>query len=476
MKKTIFFVFLFVSYLICPAQKNKADSLLRLLSVQRNDTSRAKLMWQLADATYLFNPDTALVIAQEGLYLAQNSNYVDGESRSLGILANIFLKISNYPKALDFYIRKLKIEETRKNPRALASVTMNIGIVYAFQEDYAEALNYYNKADSIIEAHNVVDFKDKIALNKGDLFDRTKKSDSAIVYFNKSLFAAKEKNDIEIIGGSKVGLGHSYVKKEDYPLALSFYNTAIPDLQKAENEDLLCEAYNGLAYLYSKINKNDSAILFSHKALVIARKSDFLSRQYDALSFLSETYKKKSMDSAFQYLTNSLEIKEKIYSNSKVKQLQILSSDEQLRQNEKIIEEKKKAKVRKKQLQLLFIGIFIPLFFLLTFLFSRIMLSTRIIRLMGIISLLLFFEYLTLWLHPFVQKITNHTPIYEILIFVLIAAFLIPAHHRLEHWFIEKITRKKTVTIDVPHMNEADAKTIVSTDKNKRRHKKPPHH
>ncbi len=69
----------------------------------------------------------------------------------------------------------------------------------------------------------------------------------------------------------------------------------------------------------------------------------------------------------------------------------------------------------------------------------------RLIKILGIVSLLFLFEYLTLLLHPTVVELTHHTPVLEILIFVAIAAILIPAHHRLEHWLIEKLThRKKT--------------------------------
>lgn len=58
---------------------------------------------------------------------------------------------------------------------------------------------------------------------------------------------------------------------------------------------------------------------------------------------------------------------------------------------------------------------------------------------MGILSLLILFEYLTLLLHPVVAEFTHHTPILELLIFVCIAAILIPAHHRIEHWLIHKL-------------------------------------
>ena len=137
------------------------------------------------------------------------------------------------------------------------------------------------------------------------------------------------------------------------------------------------------------------------------------------------------------------ELNDSINSKSRIREAQILTTNEQFRQLE--IEENKKiaAKERHQQLQLLFIGIFIPGFFLFTLLLSRIKIHVRIIRILGILSLLILFEYLTLLLHPYVTELTGHTPFYEILIFVSVAAILIPAHHRIEHWLIEKLIRKR---------------------------------
>jgi hypothetical protein len=111
-----------------------------------------------------------------------------------------------------------------------------------------------------------------------------------------------------------------------------------------------------------------------------------------------------------------------------------------LRQAE-IAEANRLAKIdRDKQLQLLFIGMFIPGLFIITLILSRIRIHRKVITILGILSLLILFEFLTLLLHPFVAELTHHRPVYEILIFVSIAAVLIPGHHRLEHWLIEKLT------------------------------------
>src|SRR5690349_11537751 len=87
------------------SQKTVADSLQQSLTVETTDTGKVFKMWNLANAMNKYNPDSALIISQEALYLAQKIRDGEGESRSLGILANTFLKIGNYTRALELYIQ-----------------------------------------------------------------------------------------------------------------------------------------------------------------------------------------------------------------------------------------------------------------------------------------------------------------------------------------------------------------------------------
>ena len=74
------------------AQKQKADSLEKLLTTAVNDTTKVILMWQMADAVSMYQPDTALKTVQQALFLAKRIKYTEGESRSLGITAEVLKK------------------------------------------------------------------------------------------------------------------------------------------------------------------------------------------------------------------------------------------------------------------------------------------------------------------------------------------------------------------------------------------------
>lgn len=427
------------------AQKNASDSINRLIAAKTTDTGKVKVMCDIAYDLRVNEPEVALKISGEALSLSKKVKYLDGQSKSLGTMAIIFRIMGNFPLALEYNLKRLELVENSNDHSKLAGVLGNIALVYVNQEEYNKALAYYYKADSVLKLIDSIDNVNfNIALNLGDVYDKLNMNDSAFSYFTKSLSIARQRKNNNFEGMAMVGLGNNYLKTAQYPLALANYQSGVVNLKTAENDDLLCEAYIGLAKLYKKLNQHDSALFYARESFLLAQKDGFLPRNLDAADFLFTYYKDgKNIDSSFKYLNYVQDLNDSINSKSRVRESQILSSNEQIRQLE-IAENLKIAKQeRKKQLQMLFIAIFIPGFFILTLLLSRIKLHVRLIKILGVLSLLILFEYLTLLLHPYVAEITHHTPVYEMLIFVSIAAILIPTHHRVENKLIQWLTNNR---------------------------------
>jgi len=444
------------------AQQWNADSLRRELRHSKVDTNRVRLMWQLASVIYNNNPDTALQLAQNALYLAKNFKYTEGQSRSLGILANAFMVIGNYPRALELNLQKLQLEEKRDKPRNLASVLMNIGIIYRYQEEYDHALEYYSKADSVISKNGVEDFKYAIAMNIGDAYDVLNIFDSSYKYYSRSLAIARNLQSEDYIGIAMTGLGHAYRKTGNTTAALLNYRNAVNYLLTASDDDNLCEATLGLATLFQELDQSDSSGYYANLSFSTAKKDGFLSREYDASEFLTQHYKKlNNIDSAFLFAEYSHQVNDSLNSKAKIRELQILTSNEQFRQRGLEEERRIASERRSQQLQFLLIGIFIPGLFLLTLLLSRQKIHITVIKALGILSLLFLFEYLTLWLHPTVAGFTGHKPIFEIMIFVGVAAILIPLHHRAEHWLVDRLIQHRVFRGQTKRL-----RVTVKTEKN----------
>ncbi|MBK7569284.1 MAG: hypothetical protein IPI31_15805 [Bacteroidetes bacterium] len=82
---------------------------------------------------------------------------------------------------------------------------------------------------------------------------------------------------------------------------------------------------------------------------------------------------------------------------------------------------------------------FIILFFLLS---HSIIITEKWISFFGILGLLIVFEFINLLIHPFLERITHHSPALMLIALVVLASLLIPMHHRMEKWIKEKMTEK----------------------------------
>lgn len=111
MKLLYLFLIALLSLSVIAAQTPVADSLNKLIEAEQIDSNKVRLMWQYADEINNSNPEKSILISQQAVYLAKSIKYTEGLSRSLGVLANGFINIGNYPRALDYHLQKLKIEE-----------------------------------------------------------------------------------------------------------------------------------------------------------------------------------------------------------------------------------------------------------------------------------------------------------------------------------------------------------------------------
>lgn len=447
MRHYLLSVFLFVIFFKTGAQTAKIDSLSGLLLSEKQDSNKVTLLWRLAQQYQSFKPDTALLLSEKALLLARQIQFTEGESRSLALLAASQYLLGDYTSALSNYMLKLKLEEKRNSPRNYASALNNIGLMHILLGDYEQALSYLHRADSTVEAEGgdiKKELKYSIINNTGETYLRMKKRDSASRYFQLALQLARESGDSYNLGESMVGLANVFSAQQKQAEALQFYRGAFPYLQEVLNSDLICEATLGMARIYDNSGVQDSAGYYANMSFREARQSGFLVRELDAATLLSRLFKKKYMfDSAFHYMELSVMLKDSVASQEKIKAAMILSSNEQVRQAELAEQKRKDKAVRYQQLQLLLIAIFIPLFFLITLFISRIKIHIAFLRFMGVISLLLLFEYLTVLMHPMVANFTNHRPVMELLIFMAMGAVLVPLHHRLEHWLVAKLIKDR---------------------------------
>lgn len=245
-----------------------------------------------------------------------------------------------------------------------------------------------------------------------------------------------------LIGNALKDLGVIYFERGNLQEATNQYKASVPYLESSNDYANYTESILGLAKIFEQTKQNDSAIYYGKRSFAFASSNQFTLKALDASQFLTTLYKKQlNIDSAFLYQEILVQLKDSVDSREKIKDVQSITTEEELRQKEIAEQKLEELKDRREKLQLLLIGIIIPIFFLLSIIISRKKVHRRLIEFSGIISILLLFEYITLLLHPFIAEKTNHSPFIEIIIFVSIAAVITPTHHRIERWLISKLTQ-----------------------------------
>jgi tetratricopeptide (TPR) repeat protein len=428
------------------SQEYNIDSLKQILSKEGKDTNAVRVLDKIAEGYFYFHPDSTYWFARQGMLLADQMHDQRGVVFSLEFMGMGLRQMGNYPGALRMLLQSMRICEQEKFNEELFHIFHQIASVYYFQKDDSKCIEYELKAFEVREQGQK---NEDIAISDNytsGAFEDLNQMDSSLYYQNLACAASLRLGEPERIAFNEVNLADIYFKLNRDAAALENYRKAMPYLITKKSNEALCESSYYMARIFERQNKMDSALDYGHQSLSLAQSSYLTSRQQDASNFLASLYENAhNADSTLKYLKMSIALKDSIFNKEKVTEMQNLTFEENIRQQEIAAQKKQAEENHIRNLQLLAIGIFIPIFFLIVLFLSRTKVSPRVVEFLGILSLLLFFEFITDLIYPFVSNWTNENPIWEMLFLVILAASLEPINFRLEHWVKRHLVHKSAV-------------------------------
>lgn len=432
---------LFTASILCAslfAQQHTADSLILVVNTQKNDTHKVKSLLNLGAFYNLIKPDTALKLAVEALELAKSLDYKRGIENSLHRVGMGYHVLPDYPKALHFYFLAMGIAEKNNDHANIALLCNLIGHVYLQQENYEEALRYMHKGMALDERLDLM-------AHTCEVFVQMKNADSARFYGQRTLDIASRDKHPRFMGFALFELGYANLVAQEYSLALEYFRVGISLTIKAGNDYYgLTKEYRGIAQVFEKMQIKDSSIHYARLAVDVAIQHNMLHEAMKASDLLASFYRaRQNADSTLFYMDLSKKLSDSLFSQHNRSQLLSLTIDEKLRQIDRQETYKKEAEERNQNLQIAAIALALLSLIIGFMIFSQsIIAKPKVIKWLGLISLLLVFEFINLVLHPYLTTITGHSPILMLLIMVGIAAILLPLHHKLEHWVSGKLVEK----------------------------------
>jgi hypothetical protein len=238
-------------------------------------------------------------------------------------------------------------------------------------------------------------------------------------------------------------LGEIYSALNRPQLALTYYRQGIALTRRESDIDNFCLCCLGAARLFAGENRQDSALAFAYQSLNSARFAKFTRYQLAAYRLIENIFEKnRQADSSLRYLKLTVALQDSLYSQEKSNAFQTMTLQENLRQQDLAAQKKQAEENSAKNIQLIAIAFFIPIFSLIVIFLARIKVKPRVIEFLAVVNLLLLFEFITDVAFPYISDWTHDSPAWEMLILVLIAALLEPLNYRVERWIKVRLVRQ----------------------------------
>ena len=436
------------------------DSLLPKIKAEKNDSARYYLAMSALTISET-NPVEDMHNSEIILLHGQKNNDLVCQVLGYCCLCYDYIAFGNKVKSLEFGIKANQTAEKSNNDRLKTFAKAMLALTYLTMGDFEKAESY-NKAAMETGSKYETDIISVCAVNDmGTIYLAMGKIDSALVYTQKAYEMAIKSGINYWLTSTYLQFGSIHAAMKNSSLALNYWNLALNEANRIGSPKFVSTAYNAMAQFYYASNQPDSAKLYATRAISSVNNTAFYTLNVDPAKLLLNIYRNSNVDSAFKYSEIYRTANDSLFNIRTLQQAQLMAVEEEARLAELKYEEEKSDEARKTNLEYTFIAIGIVSFFMIFLVFSRSYITNpKIIEFLSVIALLIVFEFFNLLIHPLLEKVTHHSPVLMLLALVLLAALLIPLHHKLEHWAVHKLIEKNKQS-----RLEAAKKTIEQLEK-----------
>ncbi len=180
--------------------------------------------------------------------------------RCLEKLADANLAISNYQKAVDYYLKIRQLSQRNNDPATTATALNNLGFAANRQQDFKAAVDYFTQAEAIYNSNPKLK-ANYVYTNLGIAHNNAGERELAL----KNLQAAD--NGLEDKSYVQHLIASIYLKNKDIYNALRYNEFAIEAAKKTKNAAVQRDAYDAASQIYQQLFEYDKALDFYKKHL-----------------------------------------------------------------------------------------------------------------------------------------------------------------------------------------------------------------
>ena len=259
---------------------------------------------------------------------------------SLSNFANLYIRQNNFEKAVEFSVGAISILRRLKQNERLLPAVINLGVVYGFLKDDDKALEIYESALDVLEncadKNNVVN----LYVNLGELYVRRNENEKALSLLLNANALAKQYQYQRGIAYTASTLGNIYAQQNETALAFDYMLQAQNLLESLNDNFVLPQLYLDTAKFLLKSGDTEKAIIHLQNAYAVAQKNQLHYLQMETCAKFAEAHKQlNNYETAFNYLNEMVELREKIFTEEKAKSIAELQTKYEVEQKNREAEQ-----------------------------------------------------------------------------------------------------------------------------------------
>lgn len=308
LQKRVLIVVLFIPFLL-PGQQPAPvilETLLRELSVAKEDTGKVKLLDTIASSYSTIDADKGIWYGGQAKLLAETLGWKKGLAASHVSLGMNYEAKSFNSQALQHYRKALELYQELGLRKQMASVLEKMCMVYFTQCDYSSALEHGFRSLKINE--ELHDIKRAAVMNEriGNIYLRQKKYTQAMLYYSAALKTQEEFGDKPSVARLWGNMGVVHGANGDHEKSLTCYSLALESNESEGNKTGIQVNLMNIGIAYCRMKEYSRGLVYQVKALRMSEEEG--TKRRIALNYgnLGETYLRIAQDPVSRSRPDSL--------------------------------------------------------------------------------------------------------------------------------------------------------------------------
>ena len=326
MKKICILLLFYVSAF---GQKPYDELIKDLKNYPKQDTTRAEMLID-ACVSATFRADTnVLKMAKEANQISTKLNYRIGEIRSLNCIGNYYFSRELNDKAIENYLKALKLAEKSNDFKNIVIGKSNLANVFSHTNNDKKAIQLLSEADKILlsQGDSLNRNRPAILTNLANSYSNINLHIEAISIYEKVLAICQKQNIGFGIALTLDNLGKEYFALKQYAKALVFFEKAKIEIEKNKVDFVKGKNLNSLGNTYNALGNSAKALLFLNQSKEFSKANQDnggLSATYFSLQEIY--FKSKDYKNAYNNLSDYTSLKDSLFNIEKNKTIQELNT------------------------------------------------------------------------------------------------------------------------------------------------------